>query len=130
MTPSFHLSFSVPVKTSVKHFYTTILDCKIGRDEDTWFDVLFFGHQLTIHQASDQQKAIKIDHFGPILSKPEWQNVIDRCRQHHIEFLLIPTLKNEGKSDESGKFLIQDPAGNVLEFKFYASFEKTVETAE
>jgi len=31
-----------------------------------------------------------------------------------------PTLTNAGTAAEAGKYLLRDPAGNLLEFKFYS----------
>jgi extradiol dioxygenase family protein len=122
----FHLSFAVPNLETAKEFYINILQCEIGRDMDHWIDILFFGHQITIHQESEQLIARPIDHFGPILEKEIWQNVYARCKSKNVEFILLPTIKNVGEDDESGKFIILDPAKNIIEFKFYNSFNTTV----
>ena len=126
MIQPFHLSFVVPDKERVKKFYTGVLKCSLGRDNETWFDVLFFGHQLTVHQSSSQLPAYKIDHFGPILTKSEWLAVAENCSNSEVPFLMKPTFKEDGESNESGKFLIEDPAGNVLEFKYYQEFSETM----
>ena len=119
MLMPFHLSYSVSDIDAVKLFYTQVLCCSLGRDNRRWFDVVFYGHQLTIHKKVQDDPLIKLDHFGPILDKIAWLNVIEQCKLHHVDFFLQPILKNKGKDNESGKFLIKDPAGNVLEFKFY-----------
>ncbi|MCO1336781.1 hypothetical protein MO867_20855 [Microbulbifer sp. OS29] len=126
MLNPFHLSFVVPDKEEAKRFYLDILGCSIGRDNPTWFDILFYGHQITIHQASDKMQAFQIDHFGPILSKEEWLSVLKVCKLNDVEFAANSLIKNEGTEDESGKFLIKDPSGNTLEFKYYLDFERTV----
>ncbi|WP_444915870.1 VOC family protein [Microbulbifer sp. TRSA007] len=126
MLNPFHLSFVVPDKEEAKRFYLDILGCAIGRDNPTWFDILFYGHQITIHQASDKIPSYKIDHFGPILSKEEWLSVLEVCKSNDVEFVANSLIKNEGGEDESGKFLIKDPSGNTLEFKYYMEFEHTV----
>jgi extradiol dioxygenase family protein len=123
----FHLSFVVPSLAEAKVFYTEILECSIGRDTGSWIDILFFGHQITIHQASENMKAKAIDHFGPILEKETWLAAFKRCESSRVVFVMQPTLKNEGTNEESGKFIVLDPAKNIIEFKFYSSFEKTVE---
>ena len=126
MIKSFHLSFVVPDKDSAKDFYLNVLNCSLGRDNETWFDILFFGHQLTIHQASESMPAYKIDHFGPILNKSEWLSIVENCEINGIDFVMSPTVKNKGEKIESGKFLVNDPAGNLLEFKYYLNFKETV----
>lgn len=72
-------------------------------------------------------QARPIDHFGPVLEKQTWQTVLESCRSHGIEFVMQPHITNESTSEESGKFIVMDPAKNIIEFKFYANFEKTVE---
>ncbi len=126
MSNPFHLSFVVPDKQSSKHFYLDVLGCTLGRDNESWYDILFFGHQLTIHQANEKLPAYKIDHFGAILSKEQWQLLVTKCKSHSVEFLMKPLVISEGMADESGKFLINDPSGNTLEFKYYLNFGKTV----
>jgi len=126
MTNPFHLSFVVPNKEVARSFYIGVLDCSLGRDNETWFDILFFGHQLTIHQASDRNPAFQINHFGPILDKKEWLKVIQKCERNNIEIILSPTIKNIEKENESGKFIVKDPCGNIIEFKYYANFNKAI----
>ena len=130
MVRPFHLSFVVPNKESARRFYVDVLGCSLGRDNETWFDIIFYGHQLTIHQASEKIPAFEINHFGPILNKEKWLDVIERCNAIEVGFnlkiIMPPTIKNEGKEDESGKFIIKDPSNNILEFKYYLNFSKTV----
>ena len=123
----FHLSFVVPSLEKAKEFYTGVLNCSVGRDTGSWIDILFYGHQITIHQESNNLKAKPIDHFGPILEKELWQSAFERCKNGGVEFVMEPTLKNEGTNEESGKFIVLDPAKNIIEFKFYIDFEKTIE---
>ena len=37
-----------------------------------------------------------------------------------------PTIRNKGSDKEAGKYLVKDPAGNLLEFKYYSNFSQTV----
>ncbi|HEY4144352.1 VOC family protein [Pinirhizobacter sp.] len=122
----FHLSFVVPDKHESKRFYLEVLGCSLGRDNENWYDIIFFGHQLTIHQADEKLAAFKIDHFGAILSKEEWESVLARCKEHSTRFMLDPMIKDEGTDDEYGKFVVEDPSGNALEFKYHLNFAKTV----
>lgn len=122
----FHLSFVVPNLEQAKEFYTQVLQCSVGRDTGAWVDILFFGHQVTIHQESENMISRPIDHFGPILDKQTWLTTLERCKSNNIEFVMQSTIKNEGSDDESGKFIVLDPARNIIEFKFYNHFEKTV----
>jgi extradiol dioxygenase family protein len=111
----FHLSFVVPELRSTENFYVNFLGCKKGRDTGQWIDIIFFGHQLTLHQETESMKAHAIDHFGIILERDEWLSISQKIRVDNIPFVLSPTEDNS----ESGKFIIKDPAGNLIEFKFY-----------
>jgi extradiol dioxygenase family protein len=126
MLNPFHLSFIVPDKEQAKRFYTGILGCEVGRDNDDWFDILFFGHQITVHQATEKVQAYTIDHFGPVLEKEQWEAVSQRLEAAGVEYVAKPFVKTDSCGNESGKYLIKDPSGNILEFKYYDNFEKTV----
>lgn len=119
MTYPFHLSFVVPDLRGAEAFYTGLLGCKKGRDTGQWIDIIFYGHQLTIHQAQNDLPAQSIDHFGVILGKDEWLTLIEKLKHASIDFVLAPSEKINDNGSESGKFVINDPANNALEFKFY-----------
>ena len=124
MIAPFHLSIAVSQLDEVKTFYVDILGCQVGRDRGSWVDVLFFGHQLTIHQATEHRPAVAIDHFGPVLDRTTWQSLVELCATHGIEYTLPPRVTETGSDLESGKFVISDPAGNLLEFKYYQDFSR------
>ena len=126
VTRPFHLSFVVSDLDAVRGFYVDVLGCEIGRDLGDWIDILFFGHQLTIHQENDREPAVAIDHFGLILDKPTWLGVAETCKTHSIEFAMDPRIIGEGTESESGKYVVFDPAGNHIEFKYYKDFGGTV----
>ena len=119
MNNPFHLSFTVPNLREAEAFYIDVLDCKKGRDTGNWIDVIFYGHQLTIHQESEKVPSQAIDHFGVTLGKEEWRAIFKKLQCLGIEFVLAPTKSSDGSKSESGKFIIKDPAQNLIEFKFY-----------
>ena len=119
MNNPFHLSFVVPELRSAEYFYVNFLGCKKGRDTGQWIDIIFFGHQLTLHQETESMKAHAIDHFGIILERDEWLSISQKVTLDNIPFVLSPTEKTNEDNSESGKFIIKDPAGNLIEFKFY-----------
>jgi len=119
MSNPFHLSFVVPDLRLAEAFYVDFLGCKKGRDKGTWIDIIFFGHQLTLHQESEDQAAQSIDHFGVILDKAEWSSIAKKVVNEDLDFVLSPTEKINEDDSESGKFVILDPASNRIEFKFY-----------
>lgn len=96
-----------------------VLKCKVGRDTGKWIDIIFYGHQLTIHQEREGMVAKSIDHFGSTLEKEEWLKALSFIKEHFIAFEMQPLMKGEDTDNESGKFVIKDPAGNLIEFKYY-----------
>ena len=127
MIKPFHLSFVVPDLRIAKEFYTDILGCELGRDTGAWLDILFFGHQITMHQERSGMLVKAIDHFGPTLDKQEWQTLSKILIANAIHFELAPTIMYEGTDQETGKYIIKDPAGNLLEFKYYHNFTRTMQ---
>jgi len=127
MIKPFHLSVVVPDLASARQFYVDLLGCKTGRENRMWIDVIFYGHQITIHQQHNGMVARAIDHFGPILGKEDWLSVSDLLKANDTEFVMQPTIIGPGCDTETGKFIVKDPAGNTLEFKYYACFSKTVD---
>ncbi len=119
MNNPFHLSFVVPHLRAAEDFYINFLDCKKGRDTGQWLDIIFFGHQLTLHQETTSMPAQAIDHFGVILAKSEWLSLSKKVVTSSNSFKLAPIEKLNEDGSESGKFIINDPAGNLIEFKFY-----------
>ncbi|WOH36410.1 hypothetical protein RI844_13635 [Thalassotalea fonticola] len=119
MSNPFHLSFVVPKLRLAEEFYVNLLNCRKGRDTGKWIDIIFFGHQLTLHQETENMKAQSIDHFGVILDKSEWLSIAKKIEVESIPFVLSPSEKINDDSSESGKFIIKDPASNLIEFKFY-----------
>ncbi len=119
MSNPFHLSFVVPELRLAEEFYVNFLGCKKGRDTGAWIDIIFFGHQLTLHQETETMEAQSIDHFGVILEKTEWLSILKKVEVESIPFALPPNEKTNDDNSESGKFIIKDPAGNLIEFKFY-----------
>ncbi|MFC6635338.1 VOC family protein [Microbulbifer taiwanensis] len=120
MIKPFHLSFLAIDKEETKNFYLETLDCTLGRDSRMWCDVIFFGHQITVHQASRVSQCQSIDHFGVILSRDEWSTYLRKIKSKGIPFIQSPVSQNQGKHCESGKFSINDPCGNIIEFKYYS----------
>ncbi len=117
----FHLSFAVPDLRVAARFYEDVIGCTPGRDAGDWLDMVLFGHQLTLHQATPQHPARPIDHFGVVLAIPQWRALIERLEGSGIAFVVPPRISDVGTPDERGKFLLHDPAGNLLEFKYHAA---------
>ena len=117
----------MPDLEAVRDFYTNVLGCDLGRDNCSWIDIIFYGHQVTMHQENERKRSKAIDHFGAVLEKEEWLGVSKRCISTGTAFILPPTIIEEGSEKETGKFIVKDPADNTLEFKYYLNFATTIE---
>ncbi len=114
----FHLSFAVPDLRVAAKFYEDVLGCTRGHDDGAWLDMMLFGHQLTLHQATSHHPARPIDHFGVLLTEPQWRALGERLQGSDSAFEMPPRDWDAGTPSERGKFLLHDPAGNLLEFKY------------
>ena len=125
----FHLAFPVNDIQETINWYTSILKCKIGRQDYNWVDFDFFGHQLSAHLVNKQSleestnpvdgKNIPARHFGIILKMEVWKNLSLRLKNKNLFFLVGPYTRFKGEKGEQSTFFISDPNGNVLEFKAF-----------
>ena len=125
----FHLAFPVKDLKATKDFYKKILNCKIGRESESWVDFNLYGHQIVAHLAPEEcsyvssnkvdEDQIPCSHFGVILDWHEWEELYKKLDLLKINFLINPKIRFKNKSGEQGTFFIKDPSGNVLEFKTF-----------
>ena len=128
--PRFHLALPVMDLEQTLDFYRTVLGCSKGRESDRWVDLNFFGHQLVLqlvdHDPHASAATNRVDghdvpagHFGPILDWSGFEALVDRLRQHQIEFLIEPNIRFKGLPGEQATMFVRDPSGNGLEFKAF-----------
>jgi extradiol dioxygenase family protein len=68
----------------------------------------------------DRQKGIYPRHFGLVLTREEeWQALADRAQDKHLTFYQQPRRRFPGTRIEHRTFFLEDPSGNLLEFKHY-----------
>jgi uncharacterized protein len=121
--PILHLSLPVSDLEEARGFYVDVLGCRPGRVRDDWFDVWFFGMQLTLQwrpsevRAADQQG---VTHFGVVLrSRPAFDDLVARVNAAGVAWMSPPTIHADlGLSGKIGGKLA-DPSGNVIEVKYY-----------
>jgi len=127
----FHLAFPVRDLEETKKFYTEILDCGIGRSSDKWIDFDFFGHQVVAHltkgtknqneTSAVDKKNVPVEHFGIILSMPDWKKLALRLEKKGINFIIKPYVRFKNLPGEQATMFFLDPSGNALEFKAFKS---------
>lgn len=122
--PILHLSLPVDDLAAARLFYEQGLGCRVGRVRDEWFDVWFFGLQLTLALRPEETRRVDDQgtrHFGVVLDDPDaFAAVVDRLRDHGVAWIEEPVV--HGAAELSGKVggKLADPAGNVIEIKYYA----------
>ena len=127
--PRFHLAFPVMDLQGTKVFYTKVLGCALGRESNKWIDFNLYGHQIVAHFSPDEcvkTNANKVDgdlipsrHFGVILAWERWKILCEKMKKQKIPFMIQPKIRFKNLKGEQGTFFIQDPSGNVLEFKSF-----------
>ncbi|MBS0177944.1 MAG: VOC family protein [Nitrospira sp.] len=123
MPALFHLAFPVHDLAAAKRFYVDGLGCVLGRESSTAMTLGLAGHQLTAHLSAApiaSQKGIYPRHFGLVLTDvEEWQALADRAKAKDLVFYQQPRRRFPGTRIEHRTFFLEDPSGNLLEFKHY-----------
>lgn len=119
----FHLAFPVHDLEVAHRFYVEGLGCEPGRRSEHSL-ILNLGQNQIVAQrtleAQTPQQGIYPRHFGLIFSNlVEWQNLVDRVRRQGLSFYQEPKLRFAESLIEHRTFFLQDPSGNLLEFKHY-----------
>jgi extradiol dioxygenase family protein len=128
-SPSFHLAFPVRDLASTRAFYGGLLGCPEGRSAEDWVDFDFHGHQLSAHvlpAACRDVEAHEVDgddvpvrHFGLVLPWADWHALRDRLAARGVRFRIEPHVRFQGRPGEQATLFLDDPSGNVLEFKSF-----------
>lgn len=130
---AFHLAVPVRDIASTRAFYGGLLGCREGRVCDVgaeqWIDYDFFGHQLSAHVLPAACRAIEahdvdgddvpVRHFGLVLAWDDWHALRDQLRAAGVSFRIAPHVRFAGKPGEQATLFLDDPSGNVLEFKSF-----------
>ncbi|MCK0070369.1 VOC family protein [Kordiimonas laminariae] len=126
MPAFFHYACHVRSLEDAVKFYCDLLGCTKGRSTETWVDIDFFGHQLSLHigeplatQPTGIVEGIKVPmpHFGAILPSSEWRILAHKLEGAGIDFILNPTTRFEGEAGEQNTMFFTDPSGNAIEIK-------------
>jgi len=127
----FHLAFPVHDLDAARAFYGGLLGCEEGRSASHWIDFSLFGHQIVTHLDENfdprplinpvDGEQVPVPHFGVVLTMPGWQALADRLAAADIAFVIPPTIRFKGQVGQQATMFFQDPSGNALEFKAFAS---------
>lgn len=123
MAPIFHLAFPIGDVARAKAFYVEGLGCCLGRESRESVILGLQGHQLVGHVddlEAGGQRGIYPRHFGLVFDSVEaWEALRDRALAQNLPFYQQPKHRFAGELLEHRTFFLQDPFGNLLEFKFY-----------
>ena len=127
----FHLAFPVHDLDAARNFYGGLLGCAEGRSDPHWIDFSLYGHQIVAHLDENFEprplanpvdgEQVPVPHFGVVLTMSQWQVLADRLTAAAIAFVIAPTVRFRGQVGEQATMFFQDPSGNALEFKAFAS---------
>ena len=131
MQSLFHFAYHVRDLASARRFYCDVLGCAEGRSTETWLDIDFFGHQLSLHlgepfAVSNTGKVgdhwVPMPHFGVVLRMPDWLALKERLMARDVDFVLAPTLRFVGTPGEQATMFFLDPSGNPIEIKGFVEW--------
>ncbi|MEB0011317.1 VOC family protein [Glaciimonas sp. Gout2] len=130
MKSFFHFAYHVHDLNIARHFYCNLLGCKEGRSADTWIDIDFFGHQLSLHLGKPfevtntgkvGQHMVPMPHFGVILQMDDWHKLADALSESaEVQFVIPPNIRFPGEAGEQATMFFVDPSGNPIEVKGFA----------
>ena len=119
----FHLAFPIHDVAAAKRFYVDGLGCTLGRESSHAVTFGLAGHQLVAHLMTEPlppQHGIYPHHFGlTFLSKESWQQFLEQAQGGKLSFYQQPRVRFPETRIEHRTFFLEDPSGNLLEFKHY-----------
>lgn len=122
MEPILHLSLPVRDLPESIEFYVESLGCELGRVQDGFADVWFYGMQLTLHDRPDQVLAAGqngVRHFGVTLAADQMDALVARVEGREVAFASPVSTEYPGTPREQTKAKILDPNGHAIEIKSY-----------
>ena len=123
----FHLAFPIENIPDTKQFYVDGLGCTVGREAANSIILNLFGHQLVAHitdKPIPAQAGIYPRHFGLVFATlTDWQTLLDRSITQQLKFYQSAKHRFPGAITEHRTFFLEDPFGNLLEFKYYTHTE-------
>lgn len=121
---AFHLAIPAGDLDEAYDFYVKGLGCKLARRYDDRITLDFFGDQVVCHLAPDKVVSapeMYPRHFGVTFrDADDWHRLVNLAKLRGLKFFEEPFHRFEGRVEEHESFMLQDPSGNLLEFKYYA----------
>jgi uncharacterized protein len=120
---AFHLAIPTRDLDEAQAWYVGGLGCHLARRYDDRITLDFFGDQVVCHLSDawvrDPQDLYP-RHFGVTFrQREEWDAVRNVAEARGLTFFRPVQPRFEGQPEEHLTFVLQDPSGNLLEFKWY-----------
>jgi uncharacterized protein len=119
----FHLAIPVRDLDEAFDFYITALGCKLARRYEDRITVDFFGDQLVCHlhdETLERPTSLYPRHFGITFRRErDFAALHELCVLRKLPFFADVSTRFEGRSEVHQTFVLEDPSGNLLEFKHY-----------
>jgi extradiol dioxygenase family protein len=118
----FHLAIPVRDLDEAQEFYVTRLGCHLARRYEDRITLDFFGDQVVCHLSDEWEREPKMypRHFGVTFRELGDFEAVLRCAElRDIRFFALCQPRFKDTPEEHLTFVLQDPSGNLLEFKHY-----------
>ena len=127
MLRPFHLALPTKNLKETIDYYMNHLGCTLGRQDTTWVDFNFYGHQVVFHEYSEfnmpniknnvDSKQVQVPHFGIVLTLEQWALLRDKLVANQQLFIIEPYTRFKGTNGEQSTMFFYDNNGYAVEIK-------------
>jgi extradiol dioxygenase family protein len=118
----FHLAIPARDLDEAVDFYVHKLGCHLARRYDDRITLDFFGDQVVCHLSDDwvREPSMYPRHFGVTFRRQSDFDAVLRCAQvRDLPFFSPCQPRFKDAVEEHRTFVLEDPSGNLIEFKHY-----------
>jgi extradiol dioxygenase family protein len=120
---AFHLAIPARDLDEAQDFYVTQLGCHLARRYDDRITLDFFGDQVVCHLSPDHDPEpgdLYPRHFGiTFRHRSDYDDLLRLVEQRGVKVYRPSQGRFVGLVEEHETIVLQDPSGNLLEFKHY-----------
>ena len=118
----FHLAIPARDLDETQDFYVTKLGCHLARRYEDRITLDFFGDQVVCHltEMVEEQPGLYPRHFGiTFRNRADFDALLLCAQNRQIPFFRGCETRFDGRVEEHLTFVLQDPSGDLIEFKHY-----------
>jgi uncharacterized protein len=120
---AFHLAIPARDLDEAQDFYVTQLGCHLARRYDDRITLDFFGDQVVCHLSPDHDPGptdLYPRHFGiTFRHRSDYDDLLRLVEERGLKVYRPTQGRFVGLVEEHETIVLQDPSGNLLEFKHY-----------